>query len=337
MTAARYDIVGCGAVVQHYHLPALKLLQQRQELQVNGCYDLDDALARRVAAILGADHSGSQPSPQAGDGVDAALVTTPPSAHAEIASQYVRCGKSVFVEKPFTTTASEAGALLGESRERGARVAVDHFRRFYPSVNIARELLRGRLGEVHSIEMSEGHRWEWASMSNYALDDPYGGVIHNVAAHPIDTALYVLGLDEEEDAASIEIDEVAKLPSAEPSHECRAKTVLRTKEGQRIGMEVLVSRLRPLARGLKIRGSFGLVFVPAMIARSPLLFRESGGFRVNGAESTSEATDPEGCFLLAHRAFLAALRDPHVRTRIDGDRFLLLSQILESLHERPGQ
>ena len=36
MTAARYDIVGCGAVVQQYHLPVLKLLQQDLEVSVAG-------------------------------------------------------------------------------------------------------------------------------------------------------------------------------------------------------------------------------------------------------------------------------------------------------------
>ena len=120
MSAPRYDIVGCGAVVQQYHLPVLKLLQQDLEMSVAGCYDNDVALAQRVAELLGADEHGAAAAPREGDGVDAAIVATPPPSHAEIAGAYLRAGKSAFVEKPLTTRASEAAELVSQSRQAGS-------------------------------------------------------------------------------------------------------------------------------------------------------------------------------------------------------------------------
>jgi hypothetical protein len=92
--------------------------------------------------------------------------------------------------------------------------------------------------------------------------------------------------------------------------------------------------MRQMARGIKVRGSFGLLFVPAAIAPAPILFRGSNGFRIRPATVEPEPLNLEGCFLLAHRDFLAGVRDPGIATRIDGHRVLLLSRILEALHDR---
>src|SRR5205823_11900151 len=79
----KLDIVGCGAVVEGVHVPLLRLLRRRFELEVVGCYDRNLEQARRTAAALGARRWGAEASPQEGDEVDGALVATPPAAHAE--------------------------------------------------------------------------------------------------------------------------------------------------------------------------------------------------------------------------------------------------------------
>ncbi len=336
MTAARYDIVGCGAVVQQYHLPVLKLLQQDLEVSVAGCYDNDVALAQRVAELLGADRHGAAAEPHEGDGVHAAVVATPPPSHAEIAGAYLRTGKSAFVEKPLTTSASEAAELVNEAGKRGARVAVDHFWRFYPSANVARRWLRDQVGEVDRVEASEGFRWAWATASNYVVEDPYGGVIHDTGAHLVDMILYLLGLDEVGGAASVEIGRVDKLPAREPCHECSAQFSLSAPEGVDVTVDLTISRLSPVARGIKVRGSFGTLLVPTSFAYAPILFQGGNSFRLRDAVVKAEPAEPDACFLLAHRDFLAAVRDPDAPSRIDATRFLLLGEILELLHGEAG-
>ncbi len=332
-----YDLVGCGAVMQAVHVPVLKFLQQGPELQIAACYDRDPDLARRVAGMLGTERWGTEVSPREDDGVDAAVVATPPSSHAAIAEQYAQAGKSAFVEKPLTSTAKEAKGLVDQSAARGVRVAVNQFWRFSPSMETARMLLRDQLGEVRSVEASEGSRWDWSPASDYVVEDPWGGVIHDTGAHLIDAVLYLLGLDSREDAVPVEIEGVRKLPSREPSHECRARLELGISSSQNVEVDLAMSRLRPVARGIKVRGSFGVLFVPAGFAPAPVLFRGSTGFRLRPAATAPEPIDLGGCFLLAHKEFLAALRDPRVAMRIDARRFLLLSRILETLHDNGGR
>lgn len=333
MAAARYDIVGCGSVVRQHHVPPLQLLRSRGEVEIAGCYDLNQEAAGGLAELLGADRSGLPVSPRSDDGVDAVLIATPPTTHAEVALDYIRAGKDVFVEKPFTATAGEAATLVAEAEAGGTRIIVDHFRRYLPNANLARRFLQGRLDEVRSVEASDGQRWDWAAASDYLVEDPYGGVIHDSGSHLLDTVLYMLGLDGDGEAVSAEITRLEKTPEQEPSHECRATIALKRPRGERISLSLSVSRLRPLAAGVKVSGSFGLLLVPFTFGGIPILLRDSSGFRLDSVEVGTESDDPKGCFLLAHHEFRAALGDPGAKSRIDGRRFLLLAGLLESLHE----
>jgi predicted dehydrogenase len=327
-----YDIVGCGAVVEIYHhAPVINVLRDQCGLTIAGCYDPDKDQARRVALQVGAERHGPRAQPRRGDGVNGALLTTPPNLHAQIAGEYVDAGKGVFVEKPLTGASSDARQLVERSAQTGARVLVNQTWRFFPSVNIARAWLHGRLDEVHSIEATEGNRLDWPLTSNYIVEDPYGGVIHDTGAHLVDMVLYLLRLDEVAIGASAEVGEVAKTPAREPSHECRVSLVLHDGADRSVPVELMLSRLRPLARAVKVRGSFGTLVVPTAFARAPILFNGAQAFKIRAAELAPEPFDFRGCFLLAHRDFVTALTEPDRPTKLDAQRFLLLMEILSLL------
>jgi len=326
----RYDIVGCGAVVERTHAPVINVLRERDDVAVAGCYDPNPRAARAIAETVGADRWGDRPEPRPDDGVHAVLVATPPDSHAEIADRYIRAGKSAFVEKAFTRTKEEAGRLVSTAREAGVAVAVNQLLRYYPAIEAARAFLRAELDRVDSVHATDGFRWDWAPASDYVVEDAYGGVIHDTGAHVVDTVLYLLGLDRDPDALAARVEDLSKTPDAEPSQECRAR--IQVDGGGRnatVGFEV--SRLRPLPRGVRVFGEFGALFVP-LFAPAPILFRDGSALRVRDAEPTDKPDGILGCSLLAHRDFLRQVRDPSVRTRIDGERFLLQMGILENLH-----
>src|SRR5688500_15599131 len=58
--------------------------------------------------------------------VHAVAIATPVSTHFNLAMRALRAGKSVFVEKPITSTAEQAERLIEEADRRGLIVAVDH-------------------------------------------------------------------------------------------------------------------------------------------------------------------------------------------------------------------
>jgi len=71
--------------------------------------------------------------------IDAVLLTTPHSLHAEHVIAAARAGKHVFVEKPFTLTRESAVEAAAACRDAGVVLAVGHNRRFSAA---AQELLR---------------------------------------------------------------------------------------------------------------------------------------------------------------------------------------------------
>jgi predicted dehydrogenase len=80
-------------------------------------------------------------------GVDAVIIATPPTTHADLAEQAIRAGQHVLVEKPFTMNAQEARRLCALADEAGVVALVGHEFRFAPErVTLERALRRGDIG-----------------------------------------------------------------------------------------------------------------------------------------------------------------------------------------------
>lgn len=85
--------------------------------------------------------------------VRAVVLATPHTQHAEQIVAAARAGKHVFVEKPFTLTASSARIAVEACKEAGVVLAVGHNRRFLPAMaEIARRVKSGALGEILHLE-----------------------------------------------------------------------------------------------------------------------------------------------------------------------------------------
>jgi predicted dehydrogenase len=81
--------------------------------------------------------------------VHAVAIATPVSTHFNLAMRALRAGKSVFVEKPITSTAEQAERLIGEADRRGLIVAVDHTFIHTGAVKKLRDVIRKDLGDVY--------------------------------------------------------------------------------------------------------------------------------------------------------------------------------------------
>src|ERR1700682_1152955 len=81
--------------------------------------------------------------------IDAVVLATPHSRHAEQIAQAAAAGKHVFVEKPMTLDLASAQAAAAAARKAGIMLAVGFNRRFHPSiVEIRNRKADGRRGAV---------------------------------------------------------------------------------------------------------------------------------------------------------------------------------------------
>src|SRR4051812_617644 len=127
----RYGLIGCGEIGK---LRAEGLRRSGRDLKAVS--DLDSARAVRVAsgAALERDWRDLITRPD----VDAVIVSTPPSLHAEMTIAALRAGKHVLCEKPLARTVEECGAMVAAAHETGRFLATGFNYRFYPSVLKAR-------------------------------------------------------------------------------------------------------------------------------------------------------------------------------------------------------
>ena len=82
--------------------------------------------------------------------VDAVAIVTPITYHFPLAKKALQNGKHIFVEKPFTTTSSEAEELIALAARRNLRIMVDHTFLFNGAVRKIQELMQaGTLGNLY--------------------------------------------------------------------------------------------------------------------------------------------------------------------------------------------
>jgi len=134
---ATIGIIGCGAVAQTLHLPALARIPG---VQVVAAADPDpaqrSAMARFQIPKIYADHRDLLADPA----ITAVAILTPPATHAAIGSEALAAGKAVLIEKPLTLTLEEADRLLAAEDSSVPRMAAVGFNlRHHPFVQAAKE------------------------------------------------------------------------------------------------------------------------------------------------------------------------------------------------------
>jgi len=129
--------------------------------------------------------------------VEAVLITTPHSLHAEQVVAAARAGKHVFVEKPFTLTVADARRAVAACRQAGVVLAVGHQRRRHPAHRALKRLLdAGELGRVAQVEGNISADIGFTLKPGMWRADPAdtpGGAMTNLGIHHVDTFQYLLG------------------------------------------------------------------------------------------------------------------------------------------------
>ncbi|WP_218081033.1 Gfo/Idh/MocA family protein [Anthocerotibacter panamensis] len=187
-------LLGCGAISERYYAPALKTLEQAQQLSVTALFDPN---AERVAvlqkAFPGAQKLLNLAQPP---GTDLAIVASPARFHAEQTIQLLRHGVGVLCEKPMAATVEEGEAMINVAQAAQKILAVGLFRRFFPAAQTIYDLLKTEaLGPVRSFDFREGGSFGWPaqSASFFQKKSAGGGVFLDIGVHVLDLMLWWFG------------------------------------------------------------------------------------------------------------------------------------------------
>jgi predicted dehydrogenase len=272
----RLAILGCGAVTELGHLPAISRLRNaRATLLV----DTNAERRERLAAAFNVEHTASSVDACL-DLFDAAVVALPHALHASACIQLLARGKSVLVEKPMALTTAECDAMIEAAANSGAVLAVGLVRRSLWSLQLARSIVDGGLlGRVESFDFREGNIYNWPVASDFFFrrDAAGGGVLVDTGAHTLDCLLYLLG----------DFAEAEYFDDAEGGVDANCLINLRLKNG--IPGVVELSRTRRLRNTGIVRGERGSLEL-ALLGNQLKLSVENAPYVLSGSART--AKDP---------------------------------------------
>jgi len=186
----RYGLIGCGdiGVVRAAALA-------RTKSRLIAVSDIDPKRATAIASRNNAVFDRDWRTLLARPDLDAVIISTPPSLHAEMCIEAVQMGKHVLCEKPLARTPDECRAMIEAADRHDRTLAVGFNYRFYPSFALAKHLLaEGRIGELSHIRAyagysATGHNQPWVKDASVVG----GGALHDNGIHLIDLVRWFLG------------------------------------------------------------------------------------------------------------------------------------------------
>src|SRR5262245_10718786 len=186
----RWLVVGIGDITARRVLPAIEA-EPRSSLR--GVVSRDRAKGERYTRRVWTDLAEALTDPK----VDAVYVATPVFLHAPQTIASLRAGKHVLCEKPVAMNYQEAARMAQVARETGRTLGIAYYRRMYPKLRRARELLaQGAIGRPALAEIN-CHDWFQAEdgARSWLLDPRKsgGGPLYDIASHRIDALNFLFG------------------------------------------------------------------------------------------------------------------------------------------------
>ena len=188
----RIAIVGCGAIADYLHAPAMA---HTPEVRLSAVVDADRSRAEQFAKKTNVtevvtDLQDLSPA------IEAVVLATPPDVRPALVQRALARGLHVLCEKPFANTVAEC-VMMSEAATRANRVlGVCHQFRFWPAYRRVRDALRhGEFGPVQAVEAAFGNVYSWQAATGYTVrrDLVSGGVLVNSGTHWLDTLLTWFG------------------------------------------------------------------------------------------------------------------------------------------------
>jgi len=191
-------VVGIGDIALRRVIPAI---QAEPRSRLRGLVSRDPAKAAAFGARVWSSLEQALADPDGRNNaegeVDAVYIATPVFLHAPQTIQSVQAGRHVICEKPLGMNYAEARSMLQASQEAAKTFGVAYYRRTYPKVQRAKQLLEaGAIGKPVLAELT-CHSWLDGTESerNWLIDPAVagGGPLYDIASHRIDVLNYLFG------------------------------------------------------------------------------------------------------------------------------------------------
>lgn len=197
MASVNWLLVGPGDIARKRVAPALAAVPDSRLASI--VYHSNRQAAEELADTYNADQIyDNLEQALAESDANAVYLATPVNLHVPQALEVLRSGRHVLIEKPLSLTADEAQPLVDLAAEQKLQAGCAYYRRFFPRVAHARELLAaGDLGTPVLVRLIY-HSW-----FDPAPDDPKywrtrtdkaaAGALADMGSHLLDLMVALVG------------------------------------------------------------------------------------------------------------------------------------------------
>ena len=189
MSKVRWVLAGIGDIARRRVIAAIEA-EKRSVL-----YGFVTRDPTKAAAYAGAQAWATIEEAVADPAVDAVYIALPVAMHAEAAIAALRAGKHVLCEKPMALNYAQAQRMVAEGRASGRLLGVSYYRRLYPKLIRAKQLIaEGAIGAPLLAE-ANCHGWLETAGRDWLRDPALagGGPLFDTASHRIDAMNFLFG------------------------------------------------------------------------------------------------------------------------------------------------
>ncbi|MDH3262241.1 MAG: Gfo/Idh/MocA family oxidoreductase [Acidimicrobiia bacterium] len=165
-------------------------------LEIAGCFARTQEHREEFARVHGGRPAASLDEVLSDPDVEAVMIATPHSTHANLVVAAAGAGKHVFVDKPFTLTVAEGKRAIRAAEAAGVVLQVGHNRRRQPATRRLKKMIaEGKLGMIHYAEANLSYPKGLNPRSGWRGDpaeSPAGGMT-GLGVHMADNLNYLLG------------------------------------------------------------------------------------------------------------------------------------------------
>ena len=190
MNKLKFALIGTGGIAQTY----AQAFQTSRCCKLVAVADIRKESADAFAEPFGAKSYADYKTLAANETVDAAIVSTPPNSHPEIAMYFMRQGVNVLCEKPLCLSVADAKEMIACAEKSNVRFTMATKFRYVEDVVKAKAMIAsGVLGNIVQFENAFTAKVDMSKRWNSDSRISGGGVLMDNGTHSIDIIRYFLG------------------------------------------------------------------------------------------------------------------------------------------------
>ena len=197
----RTAIVGVGFQPSSASMKHSKAMKQNSKLELVTCYTRSEEKRNRFSRENNCESDESFQAVLSRKDVEAIILSTPNSTHADLAIEIINSGKHVLIEKPLATSVRDCLRIKEANQGKGVVVGVAEWWRFLQRHHFIKSMIEK--GDLGTLLLAEGNESNISGMNLTPDKWRYHKkerelILFNSGIHVIDTLRYLLG--EVEDA-----------------------------------------------------------------------------------------------------------------------------------------